>query len=74
MTYIVNLRFRSKGKRDYEHTGRVDIGKPLTRKPDQVVKVSDRHEVRVRVDKNHVIPTHPPDVTAHQSCTRRRLT
>jgi len=69
MTYIVNLCFRAKGKRDYEHLGRMGVGKPLTRKTDQVIKLSDRHEVRVRVDKNHLIPAHPPDVTAHQSCT-----
>jgi hypothetical protein len=69
MTYIVNLCFRAKGKRDYEHIGRVDIGKPLTRKPGQLINVSDRHEVRVRVDKNHLIPARPPDATAHHSCT-----
>jgi len=37
MTYIVNLCFRAKGKRDYEHIVRVDIGKPLTRKPEHVI-------------------------------------
>ncbi len=61
MAYIVNLCFRAKGKRDYEHFGNVDIGEPLTSEGEQAIRHPDGREVRVRIDQNHLVPVHGHD-------------
>ncbi|HEV2546222.1 MAG TPA: hypothetical protein VGU20_02695 [Stellaceae bacterium] len=61
MAYIVNLSFRAKGKRDYEHLGNVDIGEPLTSEGEPTIKLPDGREVRVHIDQSHLIPVHGHD-------------
>lgn len=61
MTYVIDLCFRAKGRRAYEHLGKVDIGEALTSDEEQTIRLPDGREVRVRVDESHLIPVHPHD-------------
>jgi hypothetical protein len=61
MTYIVNLCFRAKGKRDYENLGCVDIEVLLTVKTEPVITFGGR-PTRARIDQSCLVPVHASNV------------
>ncbi len=58
MPYLVDLCLRPKGQREYHHLGAVDIGEPPGIEAEQTISLPGRGMVRVRIDKNHLIPVH----------------